>query len=96
LLKFFGINHRDEQIGEQREGNEADNDVFHKCLEFFAPMGIKFARHKKQGDDGDVNKISHRFRFGILKGQSPATLPIRQPRRPNATNQIRSWDKFAD
>jgi hypothetical protein len=56
LLKFFRINHRDEQIGEQREGNEADNNVFHKNdSEFLAPMGVDFARHKKQGDDGGEN-----------------------------------------
>jgi hypothetical protein len=63
LLKFFRINHRDEQIGKQREGNEADNNVFHKSLEFFAPVGVKFAGHKKECDDGDENKINHRFWF---------------------------------
>jgi hypothetical protein len=63
LLKFFRINHRDEQIRKQREGNESDNDVFHKFSEFSAPVGVKFAHHKNQGDDGDVNNISHRFRF---------------------------------
>ena len=61
MLKFFGINHRDEQIGEQREGNEADDNGFHKFLEFFAPAGVKLARHKKQGDDGDENQVGHRF-----------------------------------
>jgi len=61
MLKFFRINHRDEQIGEQREGNESDNDVFHKWLEFSAPAGVKFAHDKNQGDDGDVNNISHKF-----------------------------------
>jgi hypothetical protein len=25
------MNHRDEQIREQREGNQTDDDVFHKC-----------------------------------------------------------------
>jgi hypothetical protein len=30
LLKFFRINHRDEQISEQREGNQTDDKVFHK------------------------------------------------------------------
>jgi hypothetical protein len=63
LLKFFRINHRNEQIRKQREGNEADNNVFHKSLEFFAPVGVKLARHKKQGDDSDENKINHRFWF---------------------------------
>jgi hypothetical protein len=24
-------------------------------------VGVKLARHKNQGDDGDVNKVSHRF-----------------------------------
>jgi hypothetical protein len=61
LLKFFRINHRDEQIGKQREGDEADNNVFHKSLEFFAPVGVKSAGHKKQRDDGDENKINHRL-----------------------------------
>jgi hypothetical protein len=61
LLKFFGINHRDEQIGEQRKGNEADNNVFHKSLEFFAPMGVNFARHKKQDDGSDIDGIDHKM-----------------------------------
>jgi hypothetical protein len=30
FLKFFRINHRDEQVSEQRDGDEADNEVFHK------------------------------------------------------------------
>jgi hypothetical protein len=30
-LKFFGMDHRDEQVGEQHEGNQADDKVFHKC-----------------------------------------------------------------
>jgi hypothetical protein len=24
-------------------------------------VGVKLARHKKEGDDGDVNKVSHKF-----------------------------------
>jgi hypothetical protein len=61
MLKFFRINHRDEQIGEQREGNETNDDGFHKFLEFFAPVGVKFARHKKQGEDSDEYQIGHRY-----------------------------------
>jgi hypothetical protein len=61
LLKFFRINHRDKQIGEQRKGNDSDDEGFHKALEFFAPVGVDLARHKKQGEHGDVNKVSHRF-----------------------------------
>jgi hypothetical protein len=30
-------------------------------LQFFAPAGVKSARHKKERDDGDENKINHRF-----------------------------------
>jgi hypothetical protein len=61
LLKFFRINHRDEQIDEQRNGNESDNDVFHKSSEFFAPVGVNFARHKKQDDGSDINHVQHNF-----------------------------------
>jgi hypothetical protein len=90
LLKFFRINHRDEQIGEQRKGNEADNNVFHKSLEFFAPVGVKLARHKKEGDDGDVNKVSHRFRFKVVNWLDMASIPNRQIQPLVATNQFHS------
>jgi hypothetical protein len=80
LLKFFRINHRDEQIGKQREGNQADNNVFHKSLEFFAPVGVKLARHKKQGDDGDENKINHRFCFQIAGKTCQSRLPAESNR----------------
>ena len=59
MLKFFRINHRDEQIREQREGNEADNNIFHKSLEFFAPVSVNFAGRKKGRDDSDINQVSH-------------------------------------
>jgi hypothetical protein len=29
LLKFFRINHRDEQVHEQRKGDQTDNNRFH-------------------------------------------------------------------
>jgi hypothetical protein len=61
LLKFFRINHRDEQIGEQRDGNEADNNIFHKFSEFFAPMGVKLAGQKEGRDNADVNQVSHKY-----------------------------------
>jgi hypothetical protein len=67
LLKFFWINHRDEQIGEQRDGNEADNNVFHKnkSLEFFAPAGVKLAGHKESRDDAEINQVSHKYRLTL-------------------------------
>jgi hypothetical protein len=61
LLKFFRINHRDEQIHEQRKDDEADNNVFHKSSEFFAPEGVKFARHKEGRDDSDINQVCHKY-----------------------------------
>jgi hypothetical protein len=61
LLKFFRVYHRDEQIGEQREGNKADNNVFHKFLEFFAPVGVNFTRHKKQDQHADIDHVQHNF-----------------------------------
>jgi hypothetical protein len=60
-LKFFRINHRDDQINEQGDGNKADNDVFHKFLKFFAPAGVKLAHDKNQGHDSDVNQVVHSF-----------------------------------
>jgi hypothetical protein len=92
LLKFFRINHRDEQIREQREGNEADNDVFHKSLEFFAPVGVDLARHKKQGDDGDENDVSHKFCIPDYEraGQGFLFNPLDQPLLVN--NQLHSLD----
>jgi hypothetical protein len=90
LSKFFRINHRDKQIGEKRQGNEADNNVFHKSLEFFAPVGVDLARHKKQSEHGDVNKVSHRFRFKVVNWLGMASIPNRQIQPLVATNQFHS------
>jgi hypothetical protein len=32
-LKFFRVNHRDDEIGKQRQGDEADNNIFHKMIQ---------------------------------------------------------------
>ena len=34
-------------------------------LQFSAPAGVKSAGHKKQRDDGDENKVNHRFCFHV-------------------------------
>jgi hypothetical protein len=34
-------------------------------LQFFAPAGVQPARHKKERDDGDENRVNHRFCFQI-------------------------------
>jgi hypothetical protein len=88
LLKFFGINHRHEQVHEQGDGNQADNNGFHKFRvssgrsELLAPLGVKFARHKKQRHHGDINQISHK----ICLSDGPKRTPHgAQPLHPSPT-----------
>jgi hypothetical protein len=58
-LKFLRLDHREQQIREQRQGNQSYNHVFHKKLEFFAPMSVKLAGHKEGNHDSDVNCVCH-------------------------------------
>jgi hypothetical protein len=46
-------------------------------------VGVKFARHKKERDDGDENKIKHRFCFQIAGKACWSRLPVE-------SNRIRS------
>jgi hypothetical protein len=73
--KFFRINHRHEQIGEQCEGNEADNDVFHKLikldLKFPAPDGVELRGQKGGGHDGDKDQVLHKFLTAMADGAQP-------------------------
>ena len=47
-------------------------------LQFSAPAGVKSAGHKKQRDDGDENKVNHRFCFQIasLGGAADAATKL--------------------
>ncbi|MCX6894337.1 MAG: hypothetical protein NTZ16_02275 [Verrucomicrobia bacterium] len=58
-LEFFRADHRDEQINKQREGDQADDDGFHKWSEFFTPVGVKFRRAEEQRDHSEVNQVIH-------------------------------------
>jgi hypothetical protein len=39
-------------------------------------VGVKFARHKKERDDGDENEVNHRFGFQIAGAMCRSRLPI--------------------
>jgi hypothetical protein len=62
-LKFFRADHRHDEIHAEREGNDSENDVFHKIfrLKFFAADRIKREHRKKQDRRSDVNRIEHNF-----------------------------------
>jgi hypothetical protein len=55
-------------------------------------VGVKVARHKKQGDDGDENNISHKFFISDCEraGQGFFFNPLVQPLLVN--NQLHSLD----
>ena len=64
-LEFFRPNHGHEQIDEQQQGNDADNDGFHRVLlQLLAEADVKSAHDKKQNDDASENEVVHRFPFG--------------------------------
>jgi len=61
-LKFLRTHHCDEEIGEQQQGNQAENEVFHNYpSEFFTPVGVEFTRHKEERDDGNEDEVGHGF-----------------------------------
>jgi hypothetical protein len=56
LLKFFRINHCDEEIREQSQRNQADDEGFHICpLELFAPMGVELRGREERRHDRNEN-----------------------------------------
>jgi hypothetical protein len=73
--KFFRVNHGHEQIGKQREGNEADDDVFHKLIhlgsKFPAPAGVELRGQKGGGHDGDKDQVLHKFLTATADGAQP-------------------------
>jgi hypothetical protein len=73
--KFFRVNHRHKQIGKEREGNEADNDVFHKLFKqyskFSAPNGVELRGQKGGGHDGDKDQVLHKFLTATADGAQP-------------------------
>jgi len=62
-LKFFRPDHGHDEIHAEREGNDSENDVFHKNfrLKFFAADRVKRERGEKHDDNSDVNDVQHNF-----------------------------------
>ena len=59
-LKILRLDHREEQIREESQGNEADDDVFHKS-KLLAPMRVEFADGEEGDHNCDVNDVRHAF-----------------------------------
>jgi hypothetical protein len=73
-LKFFGPQHRQKEIHAERDGDDSENEVFHKS-KFLAAAGVKHKRREKCDRDSDVNGIKHKhFQTG-----SPATMNATTP-----------------
>jgi len=53
ILEFLGANHRDEEIGEEQQRDDADDDGFHKRLKLVAEAHVKNTDHKEYDDDSD-------------------------------------------
>src|SRR5277367_4566620 len=62
-LKFFRPDHGHNEIHAEREGNDSENDIFHKNfrLKFFAADRIKREGGKKQDRSADVDHVQHNF-----------------------------------
>ena len=73
-LEFLGTNHRDEEVDEEQQGNDADDDGFHgSLLEVVAKAHVERTDDKKQNDDCGEDYVVHRVRMRALieEGGSP-------------------------
>jgi hypothetical protein len=61
VLKFFRPEHDHDKIHAERDGNDSENEVFHKYLEFFAATRIKHERGEDKYRQSDVNNIQHNY-----------------------------------
>jgi hypothetical protein len=69
LLKVFRLQHREKQIREQSQRNQANNDVFHSASsEFLAAASIELTREEKNHDNADINQICHALTVARLRG----------------------------
>jgi hypothetical protein len=57
-LKFFRPQHRHEEIHAERDGDDSENEVFHKS-KFLAAARVKHKRREKCDRNSDVNGIKH-------------------------------------
>jgi hypothetical protein len=62
-LKFFRADHRYDEIHAEREGNDSENDIFHKNfrLKFFAADRVERERGEKYDGRSEVNGIEHNY-----------------------------------
>jgi hypothetical protein len=62
-LKFFRSDHGRDEIRAEREGNDSEDDVFHKIfrLKFFAADRVKCERGEEHDGRSDVNGIEHNY-----------------------------------
>jgi hypothetical protein len=73
-LKFFGTQHRDQQVREQKKSNHTHNDVFHKFpLKLFAEAHVQSAYDEKHNYDSDEQQIQHDIRFEFRSNTASAT-----------------------
>src|SRR5208283_4761546 len=78
-LKFFRMNHRDEQIGEQREGNQTDDKVFHKFpYSFSHQRAYKPPATKKSAMTAMKIKSIIGFVFKLRTRRAKASRPLNQ------------------
>jgi hypothetical protein len=55
-LEFFGPNHRNEEVGEQQQGDDADDDCFHEVLlESVAESHVNSANNEECDHSADKN-----------------------------------------
>lgn len=58
-LKFFRLQHREHEIREQSQGDESNDEVFHRHLKFLAAVSVPFADDEEGHQDRDINEICH-------------------------------------
>jgi hypothetical protein len=64
--EFFRPDHCHEQVDEQQQGNDADNDGFHKVpLQFVAEANVKAAHDEKGDDHPKEDQVTHKARFTL-------------------------------
>jgi len=72
ILKFLRANHRDEEIDEEQQRDDADDDGFHVCLKFVAEAHVKSADDEKQNYSAAKNDVVHKIvRLAQLRDGQP-------------------------
>jgi hypothetical protein len=58
-LEFLRANHRNEQVGEQQQRDDANNDCAHIALEFVAEAHVKSAHHEEKDNGSREDEVVH-------------------------------------